>query len=161
MLKKSLLLPVFTALALTTASLSVLNMSAQAQSFSEVAPPPVPAEVNAFKLTPEFLSKMEAVQTALNGLDLSAMPEPDSEDEQSIATLIKGVEAKPEIMAILNQNELSAHDYITGYFALMSGLAGAEAEDEEQMVDELKGINPEHVEFAKIYQDRILQLLGE
>ncbi|WP_374828809.1 hypothetical protein [Paenochrobactrum pullorum] len=161
MLKKSFLLHAFTAVMLSSASLSLVPLTAQAQSFSEVAPPPIPAEVNAFKLTPEFLSKMEAVQTALNGLDLSAMPEPDSEEDPSIAMLIKGVEAKPEIMAILNQNELSAHDYITGYFALMSGLAGAEAEDEEQMVDELKGINPEHVEFAKLYQERILQLLGE
>ncbi|GAA0597828.1 hypothetical protein [Paenochrobactrum glaciei] len=161
MLNKSFLLHVFTALALTTTSLSALPLAAQAQSFSEVAPPPVPAEVNAFKLTPEFLSKMEAVQTSLNGLDLSAMPEPDNEEEPTIAMLIKGVEDKPEIMAILNQHELSASDYITGYFALMSGLAGAEAEDEEQMVDELKGINPQHVEFAKTYQERILQLLGE
>lgn len=161
MLKKSFLLHVFTALALTTTSMTALPLTAQAQSFSEVAPPPVPAEVNAFKLTPEFLSKMEAVQTSLSGLDQSAMPEPDSEVEPTIAMLIKGVEAKPEIMAVLNQHELSASDYITGYFALMSGLAGAEAEDEEQMVDELKDINPEHVEFSKTYQERILQLLGE
>ncbi|MBB6260830.1 hypothetical protein FHS77_001371 [Paenochrobactrum gallinarii] len=161
MLKKSFLLHVFTALTLTTTSMTALPLTAQAQSFSEVAPPPVPAEVNAFKLTPEFLSKMEAVQTSLSGLDQSAMPEPDSEVEPTIAMLIKGVEAKPEIMAVLNQHELSASDYITGYFALMSGLAGAEAEDEEQMVDELKDINPEHVEFAKTYQERILQLLGE
>lgn len=161
MLKKSFLLHVFTAALLATASLSFVPLTAQAQSFAEVAPPPVPAEVNAFNLTPEFLTKMEAVQKALDGLDLSAMPEPDSDEEPTIAMLIKGVEAKPEIMAILNQHALSANDYITGYFALMSALAGAEAEDEPQMVDELKGINPEHVAFAKQYEERIIQLLGE
>ncbi|AEW16918.1 hypothetical protein BAA13334_I00889 [Brucella abortus A13334] len=43
----------------------------------------------------------------------------------------------------------------------MSSLAAADAEDEPQLVDELKDINPQHLAFGKKYSERIRVLIGE
>ncbi|RCS22508.1 hypothetical protein DUT91_18415 [Phyllobacterium salinisoli] len=72
-----------------------------------------------------------------------------------------GVEAKPAVMAVLAKHQVKPRGYIVGYFALMSSLAAAEAENEPQLIDELGNINPEHVAFGRDNKTRIQQLIGE
>lgn len=144
------------------AGLPLTANPAFAQSFSEVAKPEVPAEVNNYPLDEKFLSKMEAAQTELNTIDMSG----GSDDEggtgdHSPKALATRIEKQPKVMAVLEKHGLTAQDYIYGYFALVSSVSAVEAEDEEQIVDELKGINPAHIAFGKQYLERIHKLLGE
>lgn len=139
-----------------------LNGSAFAQSFSEMAKPEVPAEVNNFTLNEQFLIKMEAAQAELNGMDMSG----EGQDvagtgDHSPKALASRIEKQPKVNAALEKHGLTAQDYIFGYFALVSSVSAVEAENEEQIVDELKGINPAHIAFGKQYLDRIHKLLGE
>lgn len=136
--------------------------SAQAQSFSEMAKPEVPAEVNNFPLDEKFLIKMEAAQAELNEMDMSG----ESQDEtgtgdHSPKALAARIEKQPKVKAALAEHGLTPQEYIYGYFALVSSVSAVEAESEEQIVDELKGINPAHLAFGKKYIDRIHKLLGE
>lgn len=136
--------------------------SAYAQSFSEMAKPEVPAEVNNFPLDEAYLSRMEAAQAELNTIDMSA--DDDNETgtgDHSPQALAARIEKKPKVMAVLTKNGLSAQDYIYGYFALVSSASAVEAANEEQIVDELRGINPAHIAFGKKHLDRIHKLLGE
>ncbi|MCF7644662.1 hypothetical protein KQ943_04470 [Pseudochrobactrum asaccharolyticum] len=71
------------------------------------------------------------------------------------------IEKQPKVMDVLKKHGLTAQDYIYGYFALVSSVSAVEAEDEEQIVDELQGINPAHIAFGKQYLDRIHKLMGE
>lgn len=149
-----------------TAGMGVLpvigvDMAAHAQTADEVMPAQTPDEVNTFKLSEEFLAKMERVQIALSKLDTAAFSDGDEDTDPSFDSMTKDIQSKPPVMAILNGEGLEPRAYIVGYFALMSSLAAAEAENEPQMVDELKDINPEHLAFGKTYRDRIQQLLGE
>lgn len=136
--------------------------TAHAQSFSEMAKPEVPAEVNNFPLDEKFLVKMEAAQAELNEMDMSG----ESQDEagtgdHSPKALAARIEKQPKVKAALAEHGLTPQDYIYGYFALVSSVSAVEAESEDQIVDELKGINPAHLAFGKKYLDRIHKLLGE
>lgn len=133
----------------------------QAQTAAEVTPPETPAEVNAFPLTEDFLSKMEKAQIELSKLETSALSEEDQSIDPTLDSMTADIHTKPEVMAVLNRTGIEPRAYIVGYFALMSSLAAAEAENEPQMIDELKDINPQHLVFGKQYRDRIQQLLGE
>lgn len=133
-----------------------------AQSFSEMAKPEVPAEVNNFPLEDGFLTKMEAAQFELNSMDMSGEGQDEAgTGDHSPKALAARIEKQPKVMAVLEKHGLTAQDYIYGYFALVSSVSAVEAENEEQIVDELKGINPAHLAFGKKYLDRIHKLLGE
>lgn len=131
-----------------------------AQSFSEMVKPEVPAEVNNFPLDEAFLSRMEAAQKQLNTMEMTGDDESAAVDHTP-AALAAQIERKPEVKAALAGHGLTPQDYILGYFALVSSLSAAEAENEEQVVDELQGINPDHIAFGKQFQDRISRLLDE
>ncbi|GAB1580206.1 hypothetical protein [Phyllobacterium phragmitis] len=120
------------------------------------------AEVNAFPLTEDFLARMEAIQTELQALNLTGQEEDTNAGEPvTLDSLTAGVEAKPDVMAVLTKHQVKPRDYIVGYFALMSSLAAAEAENEPQLIDELGDVNPEHLAFGREYKARIQQLIGE
>ncbi|GGA90846.1 hypothetical protein GCM10011491_18510 [Brucella endophytica] len=118
-------------------------------------------EVNAFHLTDDFLTRMEAVQTELQTLNLAAQDEEAPTGPVTLDSLTAGVEKRPDVMAVLSKHGIKARDYIVGYFALMGSLAAAEAENEPQLVDELRDVNPQHLAFAKQYKARIQQLIGK
>ena len=133
-----------------------------AQSFSEVAKPEVPAEVNNYPLDEAFLAKMEAAQAELNTVDMSGGSDDEAgTGDHSPKALAARIEKQPKVMAVLQKHGLTAQDYIFGYFALVSSVSAVEAENEEQLVDELKGINPAHITFGKQNLERIHKLLGE
>lgn len=135
---------------------------AQAQSFAEIAKPEVPAEVNNFVLDDGFLVKMEAAHLELNQMDMSDEGQDEAgTGDHSPKALAARIAKQPKVMAVLQQHGLTAQDYIYGYFALVSSISAVEAENEEQIVDELKGINPAHLAFGKQHLDRIHRLLGE
>lgn len=136
--------------------------AAHSQSFSEMAKPEVPAEVNNFPLDEKFLVKMEAAQAELNEMDMSAEGQDDTgTGDHSPKALAARIEKQPKVKAALEEHGLTPQEYIYGYFALVSSVSAVEAESEDQIVDELKGINPAHLAFGKKYLDRIHKLLGE
>ncbi|WP_439272931.1 hypothetical protein [Pseudochrobactrum sp. HB0163] len=143
-------------------ALALTVNKAAAQSFFEVAKPEVPDEVNNYPLDEKFLSRMEAAQIELNGMDMSGDSDDDAgTGDHSPKALAARIERQPKVRAVLEKHGLTAQDYIFGYFALVSSVSAVEAENEEQIVDELKGINPAHIAFGKQYFERIHKLLGE
>lgn len=146
---------------ITASLLGVISISPlMAQSFSEMVKPEVPAEVNSFPLNETFLQRMEAAQKQLNTMEMTGDDEAAAADHTP-AALAAQIERKPEVKAVLTSHGLTPLDYILGYFALVSSLSAVEAENEEQVVDELQGINPAHIAFGKQFQDRIGRLLDE
>ncbi len=143
------------------AGLPLTADKAAAQSFAEVAKPEVPAEVNNYPLDEVFLGKMEAAQAELNTMDMSGSDDDTGTGDHSPKALAARIEKQPKVKAVLEKHGLTAQDYIFGYFALVSSVSAVEAEGEEQIVDELKGVNPAHIAFGKQYLDRIHKLLGE
>ncbi|MDM7849518.1 hypothetical protein QUF18_00545 [Pseudochrobactrum kiredjianiae] len=142
--------------------LPLTDNQAFAQSFSEMAKPEVPAEVNNFPLDEAFLTRMEAAQAELNTIDMSGEGnDEDGTGDHSPKALAARIDKQPKVKAVLEKHGLTAQDYIYGYFALVSSVSAVEAEDEDQIVDELKGINPAHIAFGKKYLDRIHKLMGE
>lgn len=142
--------------------LPLLSETAFAQSFSEMAKPEVPAEVNNFTLDEKFLTRMEAAQAELNVMDMSGDGQNEAgTGDHSPQALAARIEKQPKVKAALQKHSLTPQDYIYGYFALVSSVSAVEAENEEQIVDELKGINPAHIAFGKKYLDRIYKLLGD
>jgi len=120
------------------------------------------AEVNAFPLTEDFLTRMEAIQVELQALNITGQEDEANMGEPiTLDSLTAEVEAKPDVMAVLTKHQVKPRDYIVGYFALMSSLAAAEAEDEPQLIDELGNVNPAHLAFGRQYKARIQQLIGE
>ncbi len=145
-------------------SLIALPLSAGmaiADDLLDVAPKSTPAEVNNFKLTEDFLSRMEKIQEQLSTMELSATEEEGSDATPSFDKMVASIEARPQVVEVLKAQNITPQDYVVGYFALMSSLAAADAEGEPQLVDELKDINPEHLAFGKEYSERIRVLIGE
>ncbi len=118
-------------------------------------------EINNFKLTEDFLTHMEKIQEQLGSMELSATEDEGQDAAPSIDKMVASIEARPQVVEVLKAQNISPRDYIVGYFALMSSLAAADAEDEPQLVDELKDINPQHLAFGKKYSERIRVLIGE
>ncbi|WP_139974772.1 MULTISPECIES: hypothetical protein [Brucella/Ochrobactrum group] len=127
----------------------------------DVAPKQTPAEINNFKLSEDFLSRMEKIQEKLSAMDISATEEEGQDATPSFDKMVKSIESRPQVVEVLKAQNITPSDYIFGYFALMSSLAAADAEGEAQLVDELKDINPEHLAFGKQYSERIRVLIGE
>lgn len=127
----------------------------------DVSPRETPAEINNFKLSEDFLSRMEKVQEQLGSMELSATEEEGQDATPSFDKMVKSIESRPQVVDVLKSQNITPTDYIFGYFALMSSLAAADAENEPQLVDELKDINPEHLAFGKQYSERIRVLIGE
>ena len=148
-------------LGLSLIALPVSTGTAFADDLLDVAPEATPTEVNNFKLTEDFLSRMEKIQEQLSDMELSATEEEGSDPAPSFDSMVSSIEARPQVVEVLKAQNITPRDYIIGYFALMSSLAAADAEDEPQLVDELKDINPEHLTFGKQYSERIRDLIGE
>lgn len=146
---------------LSLVALPVSTSVAFADDVLDVAPKQTPAEINNFKLSEDFLSRMEKVQEQLGGMELSATEEEGQDATPSFDKMVKSVESRPQVVEVLKAQNITPSDYILGYFALMSSLAAADAESEPQLVDELKDINPEHLAFGKQYSERIRVLIGE
>ncbi|UWF58755.1 hypothetical protein [Brucella sp. 2716] len=134
---------------------------AWAENLLDVAPKSTPPEINNFKLTEDFLARMEKIQEQLGSMELSATEDEGQDAAPSIDKMVASIEARPQVVDVLKTQNISPRDYIVGYFALMSSLAAADAEDEPQLVDELKDINPQHLAFGKKYSERIRVLIGE
>lgn len=147
--------------------LSVLMMplaihSAQAEDIFAVAQPKeTPAEINNFKLSEDLLARMEKIHAKLESMQLSPTAEEGQDAQPSFDSMLKSLESRPQVVAVMKDENIEPRDYLLGYFAMMSALAAADAEEEDQLIDEVKGINPEHVEFGKQYGDRIRELIGE
>lgn len=148
-------------LALSLAGLPAYSGISFAQDLLDVAPRAVPSEVNNFKLSVEFLIKLENIHKQLATMQLSATEEEGRDPNPSFDKMVASIEARPQVVEVLKSQGVTPRDYIIGYFALMSSLAAADAEEEEQLVDELKDLNPEHLAFGKQYGERIRELIGE
>lgn len=136
--------------------------TAYAQNIIALPAPEEPtAAVNNFKLTEEFLAKMETIQPQLLSLDVTPTPEETRIVDPSIASMIASLESRPAVVKILEKEGITARDYILGYMALLNSLGAAEGADEETMIDETKNINPEHVAFGKKYAERIRNMIGD
>lgn len=131
------------------------------QDYIDIAPAEVPREINEFKLSEDLLSRMEKVHDELSKLQLSATEEEGADPNPSIDQMVASIERRPEVVNVIKAHNISARDYILAYFALMSALASADAETEDQMVDEAINVNPDHVAFGKQFSERIRNLIGE
>lgn len=151
--------------ALIGLSLVVLPASAgmaYAEDILSIATPPeTPAEINNFKLTEDLLTRMEKVHAELEKMQLSPTAEEGLDAQPSMDSMVKSIESRPQVVELMKAQNITPRDYLLAYFAMMSALAAVDAEDEDQLVDEVKGINPEHVAFGKQYGDRIRELIGE
>ncbi|PWL19610.1 hypothetical protein DKP76_03460 [Falsochrobactrum shanghaiense] len=151
--------------ALLGLSLAVLPASAgmaYAEDILSIATPPqTPAEINNFKLTEDLLGRMETIHAGLEKMQLSPTAEEGLDARPSMDSMVKSIESRPQVMALMNAQDIKPRDYLLAYFAMMSALAAADAEEEDQLVDEVRDINPEHVEFGKQYGERIRELIGE
>lgn len=150
-----------TLLALALAALTASGGMALAQDFLDIAPQETPVEINNFKLSEDLLARMEKVHEELGRMELSATEEEGRDARPSINSMVASIERRPQVLEVLKAQNIAPRDYIVAYFALMSSLAAADAEGEEQLTDELKGINPEHLAFGKQFGDRIRELIGE
>lgn len=151
--------------ALLGLSLVILPASAglaYAEDILSIATPPeTPAEINNFKLTEDLLGRMETIHAELERMQLSPTAEEGLDAQPSMDSMVESIESRPQVVALMKAQNISPRDYLLAYFAMMSALAAADAEEEDQLVDEVKYINPEHVEFGKKYGDRIRELIGE
>ncbi|WP_371836121.1 hypothetical protein [Ochrobactrum sp. Q0168] len=151
--------------ALLGLSLVVLPASAgiaYAEDILSIATPPeTPAEINNFKLTEDLLTRMEKIHGELERMQLSPTSEEGQDARPSMDSMVKSIESRPQVVELMKAQNIAPRDYLLAYFAMMSALAAADAEEEDQLVDEVKGINPEHLAFGKQYGDRIRDLIGE
>jgi len=151
--------------ALLGLSLVVLPVSAgmaYAEDILSIATPPeTPAEINNFKLTEDLLTRMEKIHGELERMQLSPTSEEGQDARPSMDSMVKSIESRPQVVELMKAQNIAPRDYLLAYFAMMSALAAADAEEEDQLVDEVKGINPEHLAFGKQYGDRIRDLIGE
>ncbi|KAB2700696.1 hypothetical protein F9K79_00230 [Ochrobactrum sp. Kaboul] len=151
--------------ALLGLSLVVLPVSAgmaHAEDILSIATPPeTPAEINNFKLTEDLLTRMEKIHSELERMQLSPTSEEGQDAQPSMDSMVKSIESRPQVVELMKAQNIAPRDYLLAYFAMMSALAAVDAEEEDQLVDEVKGINPEHVAFGKQYGDRIRDLIGE
>ncbi|MFC4626490.1 hypothetical protein ACFO1V_14975 [Daeguia caeni] len=150
-----------TVLALSLAGIPASSGMAHAEDLLTLAPRAIPTEVNNFKLTDAFLAKLENIHKKLATMQLSATEEEGRDPNPSFDQMVASIQARPQVMEILNAEGVKPRDYIIGYFALMNSLAAADAAEEEQLVDELRDINPAHLEFGKKHSERIRELIGE
>lgn len=128
---------------------------------SIATPPETPAEINNFKLSEDLLTRMEKVHAELEKMQLSPTAEEGLDAQPSMDSMVKSIESRPQVVELMKAQNITPRDYLLAYFAMMSALAAVDAEEEDQLVDEVKGINPEHVAFGKQYGDRIRELIGE
>lgn len=151
--------------ALLGLSLIVTPLSANiafAEDILAIATPlQTPAEINNFKLSEDLLTRMEKIHNKLEEMQLSPTAEEGQDARPSMDSMVKSIESRPQVVDVMKAENIAPRDYLLGYFAMMSGLAAADAEEEDQLVDEVKQINPEHVAFAKQYGERIRELIGE
>ncbi|QWK77494.1 hypothetical protein [Ochrobactrum sp. BTU1] len=155
----------FHAAALLGLSLAILPQSAN-MAFAEdilaiATPPQTPADINNFKLTEDLLTRMEKIHTQLEDMQLSPTAEEGQDAQPSMDSMVKSIESRPQVVEVMKAENIEPRDYLLAYFAMMSALAAADAEEEDQLVDEVKQINPEHLVFGKQYGDRIRELIGE
>lgn len=148
-------------LGFSLAAIPGFSGAALADDLLDVAPQETPAEINNFRLSEDFLSRMEKIQEQLETMELSATEEEGQDASPSFDKMVRSIEARPQVVEVLKAQNITPRDYIAGYFALMSSLAAADAEGEPQLIDELKGINPDHLAFGKQYGERIRTLIGE
>lgn len=116
-------------------------------------------EVTNFKLTEEFLTKMEKTQQELLQLPVEPDP-PGTGDDDTIEGLTASIEGRPRLMELLKKNGITANGYVVGSMALSASLAAAMAENEDQFFDESRTVTVENLAFGKKYADRIRTLLG-
>lgn len=136
--------------------------SAFAEDIIAIATPlKTPEEINTFKLSEDLLTRMEKIHNQLEAMQLSPTAEEGLDARPSMDSMVKSIESRPQVVEVMKAENIAPRDYLLAYFAMMSGLAAADAEEEDQLVDEVKQINPEHVTFAKQYGDRIRDLIGE
>ncbi|MDT6939654.1 hypothetical protein RI570_05795 [Brucella pseudogrignonensis] len=136
--------------------------SAFAEDIIAIATPlKTPEEINNFKLSEDLLTRMEKIHNQLEAMQLSPTAEEGLDARPSMDSMVKSIESRPQVVEVMKAENIAPRDYLLAYFAMMSGLAAADAEEEDQLVDEVKQINPEHVTFAKQYGDRIRDLIGE
>ncbi len=153
----------FSLLGLLVVSPPIVSITtAHAQNIIALPAPEEPAAaVNSFPLTEEFLAKMEKIHPQLVELEVTATQEESKIVDPSIASMIQSLESRPVVVEILKKEDINARDYILGYMAVLNSLGAAEAEDEEQMIDETQHINPEHIAFGKRYAERIREMIGD
>ncbi len=149
-------------LGLSICMMPLAILPAQAEDIFAVAKPKeTPAEINNFKLTEDLLSRMEKIHTKLEDMQLSPTAEEGQDAQPSFESMLKSLSSRPQVVEVIKAENIEPRDYLLAYFAMMSALAAADAEEEDQLIDEVKNINPEHVEFGKQYGDRIRELIGE
>ncbi|OYR20730.1 hypothetical protein CEV31_1013 [Brucella thiophenivorans] len=155
----------FQTAALLGLSLVILPQSiktAFAEDILAIATPlQTPAEINNFKLSEDLLDRMLKIHNKLEDMQLSPTAEEGLDARPSMDSMVKSIESRPQVVEVMKAENIAPRDYLLAYFAMMSGLAAADAEEEDQLVDEVKQINPEHVTFAKQNGDRIRELIGE
>ena len=147
-------------LSLTVTPLSA-NMAFAEDILAIATPLQTPAEINNFKLSEDLLTRMEKIHNKLEEMQLSPTAEEGQDARPSMDSMVKSIESRPQVVDVMKAENIAPRNYLLAYFAMMSGLAAADAEEEDQLVDEVKQINPEHVAFAKQYGERIRELIGE
>ncbi|MFC0244659.1 hypothetical protein ACFOLL_08440 [Falsochrobactrum ovis] len=151
--------------AVVTLSLIVVPISgpiAMAEDFFEIATPPAtPPEINNIKLSEDLLSRMEKIHAALEELELAPTSEEGLDARPSMDSMIASLESRPQVVEIINAQNLTPREFLLTHFALMSSLAAADAAEETQIFDEAKIVNPEHLAFGQKYSERIRELMGE
>lgn len=155
----------FNAAAFFGLSLIVLPQSVNVTYAEDIlaiaTPPKTPEEINSFKLSEGLLTRMEKIHNKLEEMQLSPTAEEGQDARPSMDSMVKSIESRPQVVAVMKAENVKPRDYLLAYFAMMNGLAAADAEEEDQLVDEVKQINPEHLAFAKEYGERIRELIGE
>ncbi|MCX2695248.1 hypothetical protein [Ochrobactrum chromiisoli] len=138
-----------------------LNVTYAEDIIAIATPPKTPEEINNFKLSEDLLTRMEKIHNKLEEMQLSPTAEEGQDARPTMDSMVKSIESRPQVVAVMKAENIEPRDYLLAYFAMMNGLAAADAEEEEQLVDEVKQINPEHLAFAKQYGERIRELIGE
>lgn len=138
---------------------SIISAPVYAQNFTINPAVPLAGSAN-ITLNAGLLDTITAIKQQLSTLpdDLNL---PEISPDSSIETISQALADNPQIMAVLQKNAISPHDYVAVYMTLADAFVAAEAAEEDQIFDETRIVSQENLEFSKKYAERIRKLLED
>ncbi|AQS42400.1 MAG: Hypothetical protein BHV28_17300 [Candidatus Tokpelaia hoelldobleri] len=138
---------------------SIMSAPVYAQDFTINPAVPLAGSAN-ITLNVGLLDTITAIKQQLGTLpeDLDL---PEISPDSSIETISQALADNPQIMAVLQKNAISPHDYVTVYMTFADAFVAAEAAEEDQIFDETRIVSQENLEFGKKYAERIRKLLED
>jgi len=138
---------------------SLISAPVYAQDFTISPVRPLAGTAN-ITLNAGLLDTITSIKQQLGALP-SNLDLPELTADSSIETISQALADNPQIMAVLQKNAISPHDYVTAYITFADAFMAAEAAEEEQVFDETRIVSQENLAFGKKYAAQIRKLLED